>query len=158
MRLEHADITASSAFSGRQAALNVGIAFPLNRTARISASSSTRRGRIDTVRHRNSRRAYSRFSSSIPSRERPYVSSNVFGKSFNRLRMFTGNVQRSLSTWQTTHRNLQDHVSAHSEVQEERRGPRRLTCHPLCRTEYRRQVVCPLLSISACSGPNKQQT
>ena len=152
------DITASSALSGRQAGSNVGIDVPLNRTARTSASSSTRRGRIDTVRHWKSPWAYSRFSSSMPSRERPYVSSNVFSKSFNTLRMLTGKVRRSLSTWQTTNRNLRHHVSVHSESYKERRLPRRLTCHALCQTEYQRQIVCPLLSISAGSGRNRQQT
>ena len=111
MRLEHADSTASSAFSGRQAALNVGGAALGNRMARTSASSSTRRGRIETARHRKSRWAYSRFSSSIPSRLRPYVSSNVFGKSSNTLRILAGNVRHSLSTWHTTQRNLRDHVT-----------------------------------------------
>jgi hypothetical protein len=119
MRLEHAEITASSAFTGRQAALNVGSSVLSNRIARISASSSTRRGRIDTARHRKSRCAYSRFSSSISSSVRPYDSSNVFGKSLNTLRILAGNVRRSLSTWQTTHRNLQHHVSIYRNAQHE---------------------------------------
>src|ERR1700755_883014 len=110
MRLEHADSTASSEFSGRTAALNVGGADLGKRIARTSASSSTRRGRIDTARHRNSRWAYSRFSSSMPSKVRPYVSSNVFGKSSNTLVILAGNARHSLSTWQTTQRNLQNHV------------------------------------------------
>ena len=116
MRVEHAEITASSAFSGRQAVLNVGCSALSNRTARISASSSTRRGRIDTVRLRKSRCAYSRFSSSMPSRVRLYVSSNVFGKSFKTPRILAGKQRRSLSTWQMTHRNLQGHVSAYYEA------------------------------------------
>src|SRR6266576_1898523 len=115
MRQEHADSTASSAFSGRQAALNVGVAALGNRMARISASSLTRRGRIDTARHRKSRCAYSRFSSSMPSRVRPYVSSNVFGKSSNTLLILAGNVRHSLSTWHTTQRNLHDHVRVNCE-------------------------------------------
>src|SRR6266852_9286155 len=110
MRLVHADNTASSAFSGRQAALNVGGAALGNRMARTSASSSTRRGQMDTARHRKSRWAYSRFSSSLPSRVRLYVSSNVFGRSSNTLLILAGNVRHSLSAWQTTKRNLQDHA------------------------------------------------
>src|SRR6266567_5629761 len=110
MRLEHADSTASSAFCGRQAVLNLGSAALGNRIARTSASSATRRGRIETARHRKSRCAYSRFSSSMPSRVRLYVSSKVFGKSSNTLLILAGNVRHSLSNWQTTQRNLEDHV------------------------------------------------
>ena len=116
IRLEHAETTASSALSGRQAALNVGNSVFSNLIARISASSSTRRGRIDTVRHWKSRCAYSRFSSSIPSSVRLYVSSNVFGKSFNTLRILAGNVRHNLSIWQTTQRNLQYNVSIYREA------------------------------------------
>jgi hypothetical protein len=116
MRLEHADSTASSAFSGRQAALYVGGAAFGNRMARTSASSSTRRGRIDTARHRKSLWAYSRFSSSMPSRVRPYVSSNVFGKSSNTLFILAGKVRHSLLAWQTTQRNLHYHVRINCEA------------------------------------------
>src|SRR5258708_34288852 len=108
MRLEHADIDASYALSGGQAALNVGGAALGRRTAKTSASSSTRRGRMDTTRHRKSRWAYSRFSLSMPIRVRSYVLSNDSGKSSNTFRILAGKVRHSLSTWQTAQRNLQD--------------------------------------------------
>src|SRR5260370_2787612 len=119
-RLEHADITASCALCGREGGLNAGGAALGNRTAMTSASSSTRRGRMDTTRHRKSRWAYSRFSSSIPIRVRSYVSSNVFGKSSNTFRILAGKVRHSLSILHTAQRNLQHHVSviceAHNEM------------------------------------------
>ena len=120
MRLEHADITASSVFSGRQSGLNIGVAVAPNRTAKISASSSTRRGRMETVRHRRSRWVYSRFSLSTPNSVCSYVSSKLSGRSSSTLRMLAGKVRHSLSIWQTTHRNLQDHVSVGSEAYGER--------------------------------------
>jgi len=64
-RLEQADNTASLASTGRQYGLNVGVAALSKRTAKISASSWTRRGRMETVRHWKRRWAYSRFSSSM---------------------------------------------------------------------------------------------
>src|SRR6266852_4392811 len=124
--------------------------------ARTSASSSTRRGRMDTVRHRKSRCAYSRFSSSMLSNIRLYDSSNVFGKSFKTFRILEGNVRSSRSAWWTTHLNLQDHVSVHRHDQGMGRDMKWLTCHPHSQTAHRRQVVCPPLSISVRSGQNRK--
>ena len=101
----------SSPFEG-----NVGVAALSKRTAKISASSWTRRGRMETVRHWKRRWAYSRFSSSMPSSVRLYVSSRLFGKSSKTLRMPAGKQRRSLSIWHTTHRNLCDHVSVCCEA------------------------------------------
>jgi len=120
MRLEHTETIVSSGYAGRRPVLSVGSASSSNRIARISASSSTRRGRGDSMIHRKSRCAYSRFSSSIPNRVRLYVSSNVFGKSSKTFRMLAGRVRRSLSTWQTIQRNLRDHVSVRREGYDQR--------------------------------------
>ncbi len=111
MRLEHAEKTASSASGGRQSASNIGDSSSSNLTARMSASSSTRSGRMDTARQRKRRCAYSRFSSSMLDSMCSYVSSKPFGKSFKMLRILAGKLRRSLSIWQTTHRNLGHHVS-----------------------------------------------
>src|SRR6267142_3750887 len=71
---------------------------------------------METVRHWKRRWAYSRFSSSMPSSVRLYVSSRLFGKSSKTLRMPTGKQRRNLSIWHTTHRNLCDHVSVCCEA------------------------------------------
>ena len=55
MRLEHAKSTASSALPSRQPVLNCAGAPASKRTARISARTSMRSGRIDTVIHWKSR-------------------------------------------------------------------------------------------------------
>jgi hypothetical protein len=106
MRLEHADNTASSASSGRKSLLNEGGPVASNWTAKMSASSSTRSGRMDTKRHLNKRCAYSRFSLSMPNNVCSYVSSKLSGRSARALRILAGKLRRSLSTWQTTQRNL----------------------------------------------------
>ena len=83
----------------------------LNSTARTSASSLAVNGRRATARHCKRRRAYSHFSSSIPSNIRSYVSSKVLGNSFSARRMLPGKLRRSISSWRKTQRNLDHGIS-----------------------------------------------
>ena len=106
MRLEHAESTASSALFSCQPVSNWGSTSPSNRTARISASSSTRSGLTDTERHWKSRCANFHFSSSIPSNVCSYVASNVFGKLSKVPRILEGKHRRRFSNCQYTHLNL----------------------------------------------------
>src|SRR5579863_8899109 len=76
----------------------------------MSASSSTRSGRMDTARHRKRRWACSRFSLSMPNNVCSYVSSKLSGKSFKMPRILAGKQRRSLSSWHTIQRNLSHHV------------------------------------------------
>src|SRR6266403_1939707 len=91
----------------------------------------------------------------MPSRVRSYVSSNVFGRSFKTFRILAGRVRHRLSTWQTAHRNLQDKVRVQCRAEHKGWGMGKLTYHQLSQTAYRRQVVCPPLSISARLATHK---
>jgi hypothetical protein len=71
---------------------------------------------VDTARHRKRRRAYFRFSLSMFSNVRSYVSSKLFGNSSKTLWILAGKLRRSLSIWQTTQRNLPHHVSTRLEA------------------------------------------
>ena len=106
MRLEQAESTASSVYSGRQPFIRSGVVSDSNRIARTSASSSIRRGRKETTSHRNRRCACFHFSSGISNNVRSYVSSSVVGSSFRICRMLEGKHRRSVSNWQNTHLNL----------------------------------------------------
>ena len=105
-RLEHADNTAFSVSSGRKCSLNERGAVASNWTARMSANSSTRSGRMDAERHSNKCRACSRFSLSMPDNDRAYVPSKLSGRSARILRILAGKPRRRLSTWQMAYRNL----------------------------------------------------
>jgi len=67
MRLEHTDITVSPGFSGHRTCIKYRRRYLVELNCKISASSSTQKGRIDSMRHQDSRCAYSRFSSSMTS-------------------------------------------------------------------------------------------
>ena len=109
IKQEHDDRSACSWSSHRQPVFNVGISSPTSKsTARTSASSSTRSGRVATTRHCNKRRALSMFGFLISRSTRSYVSSNDFGNSSSVRRTLDGKQCRRVSSWQNTQRNLLD--------------------------------------------------
>src|SRR5258708_38001609 len=114
-RVEHAESTASSGFSGRQSSTRC-VALEPNSIANISASSSARSGRIAATRPWKSRWACCHFCLGMLCRIRSYVSSRVVGNSFRAFRILGGMHRRRLSSWQYAHRNLSSIVNNYPDA------------------------------------------
>jgi hypothetical protein len=110
-RVEQVKSKDRSASLGRQLAWNLGIVSASKSIVKISASSSTRNGRIDTTRQWNTWSARFMSASSIPSKIRSYVPAKVPGNSSKTCRIRCGRQRRRHSSWQWTHLNLVCRVS-----------------------------------------------
>ena len=106
IKLEHADITASSGCSQRQPRFSFGIPSVLKPIARTSAISSTRSGRIATARLCSNRRACTWLCFPISLSIRSYVLSRLSGNSSMTRWMLDGRACCRTSNWQITQWNL----------------------------------------------------
>ena len=136
IKLEHDDRSACSSSSQRQVVFNFGIPSATSKsTARTSASSFTRSGRVATTRHCNRCRAWSRFGRLISRSTRSYVSSKDSGNSPSVRRKLDGRQCRRTSNWQNTHLNLLDNFNKYCVL---KTFP--LTFHRLSRRASRSRV------------------
>ncbi len=105
IRFEQAESTASG-FAGRQSCRTSSAASQPDSIVTISASSSTRSGRIAATMHWKSRCAFRHSLSGMSCKIRSYVSSRLAGNSFRASRILEDMHRRRLSSWKYTHLNL----------------------------------------------------
>ena len=153
IKLEQDNRSACSWSSHRQSGFSLGIpSEPSRSTARTSASSSTRSGRVAATRHCNKRRELSLFGFLISRSTRSYVSSNDSGNAPSVRRRLDGKQCCRVSSWQNTQRNLLDKLNKYWGVS------CLLTCHLPSQRASRSHLPYLLSSICSWLVPNKQST